>query len=229
MRGSSHGSVEATRSVVLGSGVEQLGFWSNLLTGPGADHDTLVALRRQDLPSLRDWTQRHSLCAAAERLTLPAGATGGRPYLLDTALQLSDLRPDRNRVLADLTSWRERSSGAEQFVDAVGLLENDTLKAAYDGVSEQLGTDAHEDAYLVTAAEMAGLSSREARGAAVVCLDALQVFDRDGSSLASAIFWHACGFHVFMAGSPSRCGAWGRCASGIRLRRPGRRRAGGRR
>ncbi|GLX50353.1 hypothetical protein Shyhy01_33030 [Streptomyces hygroscopicus subsp. hygroscopicus] len=175
-------AAEATRSVALVSGVEQLGFWSGLLTGPDADHDTIVVLRRHDLRSLKDWTQRHSLCETEERLTRLAEATGGWPYLLDKALQLRDRRPDQDRVLADLTSWLEQSSGAEQFVDAVGLLENDTLKAAYDGVVEQLGTDWHDDAYLVTAAEMAGLSSEEARGA-VVCLEALQVFDRDGTRL----------------------------------------------
>ncbi|WP_121745697.1 hypothetical protein [Streptomyces sp. E2N166] len=175
-------AAEATRSVVLVSGVEQLGFWSGLLTGPDADHDTIVVLRRHDLRSLKDWTQRHSLCETEERLTRLAEATGGWPYLLDKTLQLRDRRPDQDRVLADLTSWLGQSSGAEQFVDAVGLLGNDTLKAAYDGVVEQLGTDWHDDAYLVTAAEMAGLSSGEARGA-VVCLEALQVFDRDGTRL----------------------------------------------
>ncbi|MFH8703896.1 hypothetical protein [Streptomyces rubrogriseus] len=71
--GSSHDAVEATRSVVLVAGVEQLGFWSDLLTGPDADHDTIVLLRRQDLRSLKDWTLSHSLCEAEERLTRLAG------------------------------------------------------------------------------------------------------------------------------------------------------------
>ncbi|MFJ8534029.1 hypothetical protein [Streptomyces sp. NPDC093591] len=110
------------------------------------------------------WTQHHSLCETDERLARLAETTGGRPYLLGKALQLRDRRPDQDRVLADLTSWLEQSSGADQFVDAVGLLENDILKAAYDGVVEQLGTDWHDDACLVTAAGMAGLSSGEPRG-----------------------------------------------------------------
>jgi hypothetical protein len=100
-----------------------------------------VVLHRHDLRSLKEWTQGHSLCETEERLTRLAEATGGWPYPLDKALQLRDRRPDQDRVLADLTSWLEQSSGAEQFVDAVGLLENDTLKAACDGVVEQLGTD----------------------------------------------------------------------------------------
>ncbi|UNZ20556.1 hypothetical protein [Streptomyces sp. 891-h] len=175
-------AAEATRSVVLVSGVAQLGFWSDLLTGPDADHDTVVVLRRHDLRSLKDWTQRYSLCETEERLTRLAAATGGWPYLLDLALQLRKGRPDQDRVLSDLTSWLAQSNGAEQFVEAVGLLESDVLKTAYDEVVEQLGTEWHDDIYLVTAAEMAGLSTDEAREA-INCLEALQVFDRDGTRL----------------------------------------------
>ncbi|MFD9817269.1 hypothetical protein [Streptomyces sp. NPDC059080] len=175
-------AAEATRSVVLVSGVAQLGFWASLLTGPEADHDTVVALRRHDLRSLKDWTRRYSLCETEERLTRLATATGGWPYLLEKALQLRERRPNQDRVLGDLTSWLEQSSGAEQFVEAVGLLESDTLKAAYDGVVEQLGTDWHDEGYLITAAEMAGLSADEALWA-ITCLEVLQVFDRDGTRL----------------------------------------------
>ncbi|MEU8476659.1 hypothetical protein [Streptomyces hygroscopicus] len=180
----------ATRSVVLVSSVAQLGFWSGLLTGPDTDHDTVVVLRRHDLRSLKDWTQRHSLCETEGRLTRLAAATGGWPYLLDKALQLRERRPDQDRVLGDLTSWLEQSSGAEEFVEAVGVLESDTLKAAYDGVVEQLGIGWHDDAYLVTAAEVAGLSSDEARWA-VTCLEVLQVFDRDGTRLRVEPVLHA--------------------------------------
>ncbi|MEU9762249.1 hypothetical protein [Streptomyces sp. NPDC047985] len=183
-------AAEAARSVVLVSGVAQLGFWSGLLTGPDADQDTVVVLRRHDMRSLKDWTQRYSLCETEERLTRLAAATGGWPYLLDLALRLRKREPDQDRVLGDLTSWLRQSRGAEQFVEAVGLLEIDTLKAVYDGVVEQLGTDWHDDAYLATAAEMSGLSSDDARWA-VTCLEALQVFDRDGTRLRVEPVLHA--------------------------------------
>ncbi|MGW4561631.1 hypothetical protein ACWEN3_04205 [Streptomyces sp. NPDC004561] len=173
-------AAEATRSVVLVSGVGQLGFWSDVLTEP--DHDTAVVLRRHDLRSLKDWTQRHSLCETEERLTCLAAASGGWPFLLDKALQLRENQPDQDQVLRDLTSWLEQSSGARQFVDAVGLFENGALKTAYCGIIGQLGTEWHDDAYLVTAAEVAGLASEDACWA-VTCLEALQVFDRDGTRL----------------------------------------------
>ncbi|MGW2799533.1 hypothetical protein [Streptomyces sp. NPDC001269] len=173
-------TAEATRSVVLVSGVGQLGFWAGLFTE--SDHDTVVVLRRHDHRSLKDWTQRHSLCETEERLTGLAAASGGWPFLLDKALQLRKSQPDQDQVLRDLTSWLEHSSGASQFVSAVGLLENGALKTAYYGVLDQLGIEWHDDAYHVTAAEVAGLTPEEAR-LAVNCLEALQVFDRDGTRL----------------------------------------------
>ncbi|MEU0990882.1 hypothetical protein [Streptomyces sp. NPDC005953] len=186
-------AAEATRSVVLVSGVAQLGFWSGLLTGPDADQGTVVVLRRHDMRSLKDWTQRYSLCETEERLTRLAAATGGWPYLLDLALQLRKREPNQDQVLGELTSWLQQSRGAEQFVEAVGLLESDTLKAVYDGIVEQLGTDWHDDAYLVTAAEMAGLSFVDARSA-VTCLEAFQVFDRNGTRLrVEPVFYAALG------------------------------------
>ncbi|TSB32674.1 hypothetical protein [Streptomyces benahoarensis] len=183
-------AAEATRSVVLVSGATQLGFWPDLLTGPDADHDAVVVLRRYDLRSLKDWTQRYSLCETEERLARLAAVTGGWPYLLDKALKLRERRPNQDRLLDDLTSWLEQSSGAEEFVEAVGLLESDPLKAAYDGIVEQLGADWHDDGYLVTAAEMAGLSFDEALGA-VTCLETLQAFDRDGTRLRVEPVLHA--------------------------------------
>ncbi|MFC9096924.1 hypothetical protein [Streptomyces sp. NPDC057072] len=179
----------ATRSVVLVSGVGHLGFWSDLLTGVEAD-ETVVVLRRHDTRSLKDWTQRYSLCETDKRLTRLAAATGGWPFLLDKALELREHHHDQDKVLGDLTSWLGQSSGARQFIDAVGLLANDTLKAGYFAVVDQLGTGWHDDAYTVTAVEMAGLAPHEARWA-VTCLEALQVLDRDGTRLRAEPVLHA--------------------------------------
>ncbi|MFI8837110.1 hypothetical protein ACIGPN_39990 [Streptomyces afghaniensis] len=183
-------TAEATRSVVLVSGVGQLGFWSDLLTGDETDHDTVVVLRRHDPRSLKDWTQRHSLCETDERLARLAAATGGWPFLLDKALELREHHHDQDRVLQSLTTWLEQSSGAGEFVEAVGLLESGTLKACYFAVVDQLGTGWHDDAYTVTAAEMAGLAPDEALRA-VTCLEALQALDREGARLRVEPVLHA--------------------------------------
>ncbi|GGW94141.1 hypothetical protein [Streptomyces lomondensis] len=183
-------TAEATRSVVLVSGVGQAGLWSDLLTGDEADHDTVVVLRRHDPRSLKDWTQRHSLCETDERLARLAAVTGGWPFLLDKALDLREHHHDQDKVLQRLMTWLEQSSGAGEFVEAVGLLESDTLKAGYFAVVEQLGAGWHDDAYTVTAAEMAGLAPDEALRA-VMCLEVLQALDRAGARLRVEPVLHA--------------------------------------
>ncbi|MFC5724471.1 hypothetical protein ACFP1Z_30380 [Streptomyces gamaensis] len=183
-------TAEATRSVVLVSGTGQLGLWSELLMGDDTAHGSVVVLRRHDASSLKDWAQRHSRYEADERLTRLETATGGWPILLDKVLELCERHRDQDRVLRELTSWLEQSSGAEQFVDAVGLLEHDTLETAYSGIVEQLGTGWHEEADTVTAAELAGLAPDDARWA-VTCLEALQTLDRNGTRLRIEPVLHA--------------------------------------
>lgn len=173
---------EAARSVVLVSGVGQIEFWAGLLSGTEADPDSVVVLRRHDLRGLRDWTQRHSFCETEERLARLSEVTGGWPVLLDKALELRGQHNDQDGVLLELADWLGQKSGAEWFVENVGLLDDSTLKAAYFAVVDQLGIERHGDAYLVTAAEMTGLTVDEASWA-ISCLEALQVLERDGSQL----------------------------------------------
>ncbi|WP_162890391.1 hypothetical protein [Streptomyces olivoreticuli] len=183
-------TAEVTRSVVLVSGVGQLGLWADLLMGADADRDSVMVLRRHDLRSLKGWTQRHGLYETDERLARLETATGGWPVLLDRVLELCERRRDQDRALRDLASWLEQGSGAGQFVEAVGLLEDSTLETAYSGIINELGTGWHDDADTVIAAEMAGLTHHEARRA-VTCLEALQTLDRDGTRLRVEPVLHA--------------------------------------
>lgn len=180
---------EVTRSVVLVSGPAHVDFWAELL-GTKADPDGVVVLRRHDMRGLRDWTQRHSFCETEERLARLSEVTGGWPVLLDKALKMRERHHDQDGVLLELADWLGQKSGAEWFVEAVSLLDDNTLKAAYFAVVDELGTERHGDAYLVTAAEMAGLPVDEARWA-VSCLEALQVLERDGSQLGVEPVVHA--------------------------------------
>lgn len=93
-------------------------------------------------------------------------------------------------MLHNLTSWLGRNSGVEKFVEAVGLLESETLRFGYFAVVDQLGIGWHDDEYSVTAIEMAGLTPEEARRA-VTCLEALQVLDRNGTRLRVEPVLHA--------------------------------------
>ncbi|MGX2994017.1 hypothetical protein JNUCC64_06890 [Streptomyces sp. JNUCC 64] len=180
----------ATRSVVLVSGEGQLDFWSDLFVGAEADRETVVVLRRHDLRSLKDWTQRHSLCETDQRLTALASATGGWPFLLDKALELRERHQNQDKVLQALASWREQPDGAGEFVDAVGLPESGSLQAGYSAVVDHLDTEWHEGAYVATAVEMAGFAPDEARRT-VMCLEALQVLEREGTRLRVEPVFHA--------------------------------------
>ncbi|MGK5545526.1 hypothetical protein ACSNOH_12440 [Streptomyces sp. URMC 127] len=184
------GTAEATRSVVLVSGVAQLGLWSELLMGDDAAHAGVVVLRRHDLRSLKDWARRHGLYEADERLTRLGEVTGGWPLLLDKARALCEQHRDQDRALRELVSWLAERDGAEQFVEAVGLLENETLEAAYSGILEVLGTGWQDEFDTRDAAELAGLAPHDARRA-VRCLEALQTLERDGTRLRVEPVLHA--------------------------------------
>ncbi|MGW7406830.1 hypothetical protein ACWGI9_24435 [Streptomyces sp. NPDC054833] len=193
---------EATRSVVLVSSPEQLGFWRDLLTAPetaGGDDDTVVVLRRYDRRGLRDWTQQHSAYETEERLTKLAAITGGWPFLLDKVLGLRDQHRDQDNALEELEKWLARKENAQEFVEAVGLAqdaltdtngEDDLVRRGYEAVVEELGTGWNLEGDCVTAAELAGLTEEDARWA-LTCLETLQVLDRDGARLRVESVLHA--------------------------------------
>ncbi|MFE9975800.1 hypothetical protein ACFYRD_35100 [Streptomyces hirsutus] len=179
-------AVEATRSVVLISSAAQFGFWRELLTDSEvrrADGDDIVVvLRRYDLRSLRDWTQDRGAYETEERQARLAAATGGWPYLLDRVIELRERRKDQDLALSELEQWLGQPDGAEEFVTAVGLLEDETVRAGYAAIVEQLGTEWNSDVDCVAAAELAGLAPDDARWA-LTCLETLQTLDRDGNNL----------------------------------------------
>ncbi|WGD39512.1 hypothetical protein [Streptomyces cathayae] len=196
----------ATRSVVLVSSMDQLGFWRDLLDGPepegeGSD-DTAVVLRRYDLRGLRDWTQYHSAYETEERLAQLAAVTGGWPVLLDRVLELRETHRDQDRAVRELAEWLGHRDGAHELVEAVGLLRDDAgatddpddpytmVRIGYDAIVEELGTGWNSDAYCETAVELAGLAPDDARWA-LTCLETLQVFDRDGTRLRVEPVLHA--------------------------------------
>ncbi|MEW1603051.1 hypothetical protein [Streptomyces sp. NPDC093808] len=199
-------TAEATRSVVLVSSSEQLGFWRGLLDGFEPEResgdDTVVVLRRYDRRGLRDWTQRHSAYETEERLARLAAVTGGWPLLLDKVLALREQHRDQDRAVRELEEWLGRREGAQEFVEAVGLLRDDTdtaedpydpyvmVRTGYEAIVEQLGTGWNPDADCGTAIELAGLAPDDARWA-LTCLETLQVLDRDDTRLRVEPVLHA--------------------------------------
>ncbi|MFJ2695612.1 hypothetical protein ACIO5Z_05290 [Streptomyces rochei] len=176
---------DATRSVVLVSSAAQLAFWRELFgdTEALADgDDPMVVLRRYDRRGLRDWTQYHSAYETEERLARLAAVTGGWPFLLDRVLELREQHKDQDRALHELEQRLGQADSAEEFADATGLLEQESVRAGYDAIVEQLGTGWNADADCVAAAELAGLAPDDARWS-LTCLETLQVMDRDGNRL----------------------------------------------
>ncbi|MFF9504915.1 hypothetical protein [Streptomyces sp. NPDC014656] len=181
----------ATRSVVLVSSPEQIGFWRDLLAGSeaagGAD-ETVVVLRRYDKRGLRDWTQQHNVYETEERLTRLAAITGGWPILLDKVLELRDPNQDQDGALQELEKWLARKESAQELVNAVGLAttavagDDDLVRRGYEAVVGELGTGWNPEADCTTAAELAGLSPDDAQWA-IACLESLQALDRDGTHL----------------------------------------------
>ncbi|MFD5966766.1 hypothetical protein ACFW5W_03835 [Streptomyces sp. NPDC058783] len=176
---------DATRSVVLVSSAAQLAFWRELFGDTEAlaeGDDLMVVLRRYDRRGLRDWTQYHSAYETEERLARLTAVTGGWPFLLDRVLELRVQHKDQDRALHELEQWLGTPDNAEAFADATGLLEQESLRAGYDAIVEQLGTGWNTDADCVAAAELAGLTSEDARWS-LICLETLQVMDREGNRL----------------------------------------------
>ncbi|MBT2902521.1 hypothetical protein [Streptomyces sp. McG8] len=195
-----------TRSVVLVSSSDQLGFWRDLLDGAEGNHevgdDTVVVLRRYDHRALRDWTQYHTAYETEERLEQLTAVTGGWPVLLDRVLKLRESHRDQDRAVRELQEWLAHREGARELVEAVGLLRDDSgadddpadpyamVRTGYEAVVEELGTGWNLAADCETAIELAGLAPDDARWA-LTCLETLQVFDRDGARLRVEPVLHA--------------------------------------
>ncbi|HEX5534257.1 MAG TPA: hypothetical protein VFX33_11000 [Actinomycetales bacterium] len=187
-------AAEATRSVVLVSSAAQLGFWRDVLgdteTERAGGGDTVVVLRRYGRRALRDWAQYHSAYETDARLARLTATTGGWPFLLDRVLELRARHKDQDRALHELEQWLGRKDGAQEFADTVGLLEDESVKAAYDAVVEQLGTGWNSEADCVAAIELAGHAPDDAHWA-LTCLETLQTLDRDATRLRVESALHA--------------------------------------
>ncbi|MEU7204244.1 hypothetical protein [Streptomyces sp. NPDC045470] len=171
-----------TRTVALVSGTSQLGFWHELFTSPEtalADHGELVVLKRLDVHGVRDWAQDHGLFETEQRLEMLAAATGGWPLLLDRAAEEHERCRDQDRALRRVDEGLKSAEGAERFVEAIGLSDDEGLCKAYEVLLAEFGTEWSEYEDHLTALAVADIEPERA-GPLLTCLDALQVFDDDG-------------------------------------------------
>ncbi|WP_407565993.1 hypothetical protein [Streptomyces sp. 184] len=180
-----------TRSVVIVTDTRQLDLWRSLLLETEESSALPVVLRRYDHRSLQDWAQRTELFYTNGRLDRLYELTGGWPYLVERAYKLHrelDGAEEALQKMAELTTDR---SAAREFVQATGISANSKLLTGYWAVAEEFGDGAADadDIIMVIALE---LGDEEDADWVYACLDALQVFEREGALLKLEPLLHRC-------------------------------------
>ncbi|MFJ6125493.1 hypothetical protein ACIQKE_10415 [Streptomyces griseoviridis] len=171
-----------TRAVVLITDTTQLELWHSLLTGTEPTSAAPVVLRRHDRRSLRGWAQRVDMFPTEGRLDRLHELTGGWPLLVSRAHRLHTELGDPDEVLRRLAGLRVNRSEAGAFAEATGVYANPQLAAGYRALDDEFKDAAFDVEGAVTAVALKIEDEDEARWV-VNCLDALQVFDREGVHL----------------------------------------------
>ncbi|MFI6698064.1 hypothetical protein ACIBJC_03670 [Streptomyces sp. NPDC050509] len=170
-----------TRAVVLVAGTGQLALWRELLSAPAGVASLAVVLRRHDWRGLKSWAQG-GVFDTEERVTRLLEATGGWPVLLDRAAELHGTCGDQDRALRLLIDELQEKAPAAELVHASGLTADPLVAAGYRAVVEEFGGAWAEDGDIHAAIDLAGAGEQDADWVSA-CLEAFQVFERDGSRL----------------------------------------------
>ncbi|WP_374985372.1 hypothetical protein [Streptomyces fradiae] len=176
------GTPGVTRAVVLVTDPGQLALWRTLLTGTEPTSAAPVVLRRHDRRSLRGWAQRVNMFHTEDRLDRLHETTGGWPLLVDRAHRLHAELDDPDEVLRRLADLRTDRVEARAFAMATGVYADPLLMTGYRAVYEGFEDGPFDLEGAVTAVALRIEDEDEARWIAT-CLDALQVFDREGTQL----------------------------------------------
>ncbi|MGV9888533.1 hypothetical protein [Streptomyces sp. NPDC003395] len=171
-----------TRAVVLVTDPAQLALWRSLLTGTEPTSAAPVVLRRHDHRSLRGWAQRVNKFHTEDRLDRLHELTGGWPLLVDRAHRLHEELGDPDEVLRRLAGLRADRAEARAFVEATGVYADPLLAAAYRSLGGEFKDGLFDLDGAVTAVALE-IDDEDEAGWIVNCLDALQVFDREGTQL----------------------------------------------
>ncbi|MGV9760244.1 hypothetical protein ACWDUC_31110 [Streptomyces tricolor] len=171
-----------TRAVVLVTDVAQLALWRSLLTGDEPTSAAPVVLRRHDRRSLYGWAQRVERFHTEDRLDRLHELTGGWPLLVDRAHRLHDELGDPDEALRRLAGLRTDRSETRAFAEATGVYADPLLTTGYRALADEFADGAFDVESAVTAVAVRIEDEDEAQWI-VTCLDALQVFDREGTQL----------------------------------------------
>jgi hypothetical protein len=172
-----------TRAVVLVTDTTQLALWRPLLTGTEPTSAAPVVLRRHDRRSLRGWAQRVEMFQREDRLDRLFELTGGWPKLVGDAHRLHRELEDPDESLRRLADLRTDRARAHAFARDTGLYTNPLLAAGYRALAEEYRDGSFDWESALTAVAVRGEVDEDEAQWIVTCLDALQVFDREGAQL----------------------------------------------
>ncbi len=170
-----------TRSVVLVTGPDQLRFWQETFAGGERPGLGVVALRRLDRRAIHVWSLDTGHFTTPERQTRLLEVTSGWPYLTEWAVALTLKHGSEDAALAELVKELETDDGAAEFVETVGLNQDDSLAAAFDTIIAYAASRASVSDLL----EAISLTDHPDPESALACLDALDVFDVDAGGVHS--------------------------------------------
>ncbi|EFL35430.1 conserved hypothetical protein [Streptomyces viridochromogenes DSM 40736] len=172
-----------TRAVVLVTDTSQLALWRPLLTGAEPTTADPVVLRRHDHRSLRGWAQRVDMFQREDRLDRLHELTGGWPRLVGDAHRLHRELDDPDEALRRMADLRTDRARAHAFARDTGLYADPLLATGYRALTEEYKDGWFDwESALTAVAVKSEVDEEEARWI-VACLDALQVFDREGAQM----------------------------------------------
>ena len=170
-----------TRSVVLVSGPDQLGFWQEAFAAGEQPGLGTIALHRLDRRAMHVWSLDTGHFTTPERQARLLEVTGGWPYLTERAIALAIEHGSEEAALAELAKELESDHGAAELVEAVGLTLDENLTAAFDTILAYAALGASVSDLL----EAISLANHPDPESALACLDALAVFDVDAAGVHS--------------------------------------------
>ncbi|MFJ1881892.1 hypothetical protein [Streptomyces sp. NPDC088137] len=171
------------RAVVLVTDTTQLALWRPLLTGMEPTSAAPVVLRRHDRRSLRGWAQRVDMFQREDRLDRLHELTGGWPRLVGDAHRMHRELDDPDEALRRLASLRTDRARAHAFAKDTGLYADPLLATGYRALADEYKDGSFDWEIALTAVAVKGEIDEDEARWIVTCLDALQVFDREGAQL----------------------------------------------
>ncbi|MFJ3531683.1 MULTISPECIES: hypothetical protein [unclassified Streptomyces] len=181
-----------TRAVVLVTDTTQLALWRSLLTGTEPTSAAPVVLRRHDRRSLRGWAQHVEVFQREDRLDRLHELTGGWPSLVGDAHRLYRELDDPDEALRRLADLRTDRARAHAFVKDTGVYADPMLATGYRVLAKEYQDGSFDWESALTAVAVNGEVAEDEARWIVTCLEALQVFDREGDQLRMESLLRAC-------------------------------------